>query len=93
MNFIEIDWKTRKEIVPYITKDHPTLFNNECIHSFPQCHDVKSNLPTDELILQMGMVTSKSQLKRLYKQGAVQITITAQRKTIRIDQRRLDIWN
>ena len=75
------------------------LFNNRHIHDFPQWHFIKSGLPTDELILQTGMVTSKSQLKRLSQQGAIHLeerpdlsnlNVT---KQIRIGQRRLLLTN
>lgn len=74
-----------------------SLFNNTHIHDFPQWHFVKSGLPIGELILQTGMVTSKSQLKRLSQQGAIHIEerpdlvgVTSQ---IRIGQRRLLLTN
>ena len=75
------------------------LFNNRHIHDFPQWHFVKSGLPVDELVLQTGMVTSKSQLKRLQQQGAVYVeerpdlsNLNVVRQ-IRIGQRRLLLTN
>ena len=48
-----------------------TLFNNNHIHDYPQWHEIRTDLPIDEVILRTGMVTSKSKLKRLYRQDAI----------------------
>lgn len=66
-------------------RDRETLFNNSQIHDYPQWHMIKTDLPIDEVILQTGMVTSKSQLKRLYRQKAVQW----KGNMLKIGQRRL----
>lgn len=55
-------------------KRRDTLFNNSHIHDFPQHHFIRSDEPVDDIILKTGMVTSKAQLKRLYKQGAVKVS-------------------
>ena len=73
------------------------LFNNTHIHDFPQWHFVKDTLPLDRLILETGMVTSKTQLKRLYQQGAVHVEerpdLAGVTRQIRIGQRRLLLTN
>ena len=62
-----------------------TLFDNTMVHDYPQGHYIRTDLPIDEALLQTGMVTSRSQLKRLYKQNGVHL----EGNVIRIGQRRL----
>ena len=78
---------------PLNRREVEILFNNTHIHDYPQAHEIESGLPIDELILQTGMVVSRSQLKRLYQQGGVHIEdrpdLKGVIKQLRIGQRRL----
>jgi len=66
------------------------LFDNEHIKDYPQMHYITTDEGVDAVVLRTGMVTSHSQLKRLYKQGAVRVeTLNDVLVGIKIGQRRL----
>ena len=65
------------------------MFNNKQSNDYPQAHYITTDEPVDAVILGTGMVTSNSQLKRLYKQKAVHIEMAQEVTGIRIGQRRL----
>ena len=70
-----------------------TLFNNSMIKDYPQWYLVylhgEDGSAIDEIIISTGMVVSKGQLKRLYKQNAVKIVRGDMWYFVSIGKRRL----